>query len=209
MIRFFTLMPIGNMRVAAGRQWLNPVGRRAFAWIVGIIMLAANCGCQCCCCGTNLWSRAVDCGVDHAVPFDCLYCSKLDLTRINRPCGWQCGCCCRPTACCAAGVVYAHRWNSPLPEIATSSGLQSVPTFPATDPGPYMPMPPSNEATPLFDAPVEAAPAPMAEPVPPTDVPPDAGVVPMRYLAPASEPEGRVRLETSPLLVPTEVLFGN
>lgn len=206
---FLPLMPNGNNIVAAGRRPPVQVGRRAIASVAGILALVVNCGCQCCCCGTNLWSRGVDCGVDHAVPFDCLYCSKLDLTRINRPCGWQCGCCCRPTACCAAGVVYAHRWNSPAPVATTSGGLQSVPTFPATEPGPYVPMPLSDEATPLFDAPVEAAPEPLEEPALPAETPPDAGIVPMRYNLPASEPEGRVRLESDLLLVPTDVLFGS
>lgn len=184
-------MPLARRVPACGRLAL---------WAVLGWLSVSTAGCQCLCCGTNAWSRIIDCGVDHAVPFDCLYCSKLDLTRIGRPGGLPGRCCCRPTPCCQSGLVFAHRWNSPPPPAspgpAPYQGLESMPELPAAEPAPYFP--PADEASPLFPKPEE----------PPAESE-DPGVVRTHYVQPVREETGRTRVEPPFTLVPIEAIFGN
>lgn len=208
----FPMMPFGNSGVdVPARPAVEPAAVRrpggpAVQLAVGLLLALS--GCQCCC-GTNVVSCVVDWGVDHAVPFDCVYCSCLDLTRINRPGGLQCCCgcgqCC-PPVCCSPGQVYAHRWLSPPPLVAADPGLQPNPTYPAPEAGPGLPprsMPPlemrGDQVEPLFPMPQPAPALPSQVDPPPAD--PPAGVIQMRYLQPPTLP--------SPWHVPTDMLFGN
>ena len=174
--------------------------------LIAVCSLCLASGCQCCCCGTNCWSRVVDCVADHPLRCDCLYCAKLDATRINRPGGIQYGHCCRCEypACCPLGV-YAHRWMSPVEADGEADpGLQGPPTLPGElrQQGPYFPPEmPEDEAVPLFESPM---PAPASS----TDEDEDAGVVQMRYTR-TTDASARVRVDNASLLVPVEVIFGN
>lgn len=218
-------MPFGNIRPAERTSSVafrsgaspGPVSRLRPAPALGAacltLLLSTATGCQCCC-GTNVVNCVIDWGVDHAVPLECLYCSRLDLTRINRPGGpWRCRSC-ASAAACGPGVVYAHRWNSP-PPVEADAGLQPNPTYPAPQPGLERPpqprrppAAPEDRVEPLFPMPESPA-----SPAPPGESPPGPGdgngVIPLRYqpvppvrrAPPASEPP--------PPLVPVEVLFGN
>lgn len=220
------VLPIRNAAVAGtpcsvGKVAL-PAGRllRMVFWLLAAAVISCSSGCQCCCCGTNVWSRIIDCGVDHAVPFDCVYCAKLDATRINRPGGIQCGHCCRCGSCpqCIQGV-YAHRWNSPPPpeEPTGTYGLQDSPVLPdeVSPQGPYFPPGgvhprdmPQDEAVPLFDSPSQPAPRPSEPSPPPAETEPDAGVVRTGYQHVSEAPVG-VRYDRPQTLIPVEALFGN
>ena len=177
---------------------------RACWSLVAVLSLG---GCHCCCC-TDHVSCLVDWGIDHAVPFDGLYCSKLDLTRLGRCDGLQC--CCRdcPPIPCYQGAVYAHRWNSP-PTVTPDPGMQGPPELPPPD------------YSPPVRAPAELGPPPGAVHVEPLFPVPEQrraeeGVVQTGYV-----PSGRVQTRDVPngynreidtgrqWLVPTSVLFGN
>jgi hypothetical protein len=204
----------GSHQSAAGTSRapkLTRLSRRWGALCGAAALLGWLSGCQCCCCGTNAYSAVIDCINDHPLRLECLYCSKLDLTRINRPGGIQCGrCCCRPQQCCSGGI-YAHRWNSPPapPMTAAPSGLEGAPTYPADEAGPYFPptdvAPPSEDgsAVPLFTQPMEpstrqATPMPAAEPqaAPPAA---DPEVMQMNYR--------RIVPDLPRLQVPVEAIF--
>lgn len=221
---FGNITPGGVTRLAAFRSTASPppVRRRRPASALRAacltLLLFTAPGCQCCC-GTRVVNCVIDWGVDHAVPLECLYCSRLDLTRINRPGGPWCCRACTTAAACGPGVVYAHRWNSPPPAEA-DSGLQPNPTYPAPQPGvelPPRPMSPQagpdDRVEPLF--PMPESPPPPGE-SPPPDAPPSSGdgdgVVPLGYqrsqrFRPA--PGAPTVPWPAQTLVPVEVLFGN
>lgn len=217
---FGNIRPGGVTRFAANRCTASqrPVRRRLARTLGAMcltLLLFAAAGCQCCC-GTNVVNCVIDWGVDHAIPLQCLYCSRLDLTRINRPGGPWCCRSCTPAVACAPAVVYAHRWNSP-PPAADDSGLQPNPTYPAPQPGvdiPPQPMSPQavpeDRVDPLFPMP-ESPPLP-GQP-PPPDAPPgssDGGeVVPLRYQILQPGPGIQTPSWPAQPLVPVEVLFGN
>ncbi len=101
-------------------------------------------GCQCC----GITERAadiVDTIADSEIALDPLYCSKLDLTRINRPGGIECGCYC-PQPASLGARVYALRWADPtdLSPAAESRGEeneapeQSPPAMESPLPAPEM-----------------------------------------------------------------------
>jgi hypothetical protein len=202
------------------RRW----SRRSAAVLCGTaLLLLVNSGCQCVCCGTNACSASVDCGVDHAIPFDGCYCSWLDLTRIGRPGGMPGRCCCScPADCCNPGVVYAHRWNSPpAQDAAPSAGLQNVPNFPAAEPGPYFP--PANReldregVSPLFDpeeTPLPGGPMPT---VPATESPmaigrrraTEAGVVRTHFTRESTGRESLSADNQPAWVLPIEAVFAN
>jgi hypothetical protein len=205
---------------AGGARRTGPLSRGCAA--AALLLACLLSGCQCCCCGTNAYSAVIDCFADHPPCLECLYCAKLDATRINRPGGWQCSrCCCPQPHCCSSGV-YAHRWNSPpVPEAIPAAGLLEAPELPAGDVGPYFPpaseiAPPAEDGspTPLFGpqppalsppgaaaSPGAASPRPAAQPEPQVDAPAaDPGVVRMEYLAPFRDAPA--------LQVPVDVLFG-
>jgi len=189
-------------------QSLNP-RRQSISLAVAVlraatlsITLLTAAGCQCCRC-TDHVSCVIDWGVDHAVPFDCLYCSRLDVTRINRPGGWQCcrACCPNPPPC--PGGIFAHRWNPP-PEPAADAGLQSPPTYPGPAAGPPLPLLPPAGPTPGLERPEPLFPMLETDPAqPPLDPP---AVQQLRYDRPAaasgtaaaSAPAGRSRLGAAP-----------
>lgn len=187
--------------------------RRAAACAVVALGMTVSSGCQCLCCGTNAYSCLIDCIADHPPCVECLYCAKLDLTRINRPGGCQCcRCCCKPQQCCAGGV-YAHRWNSPPAQsMSSTAGLRDAAVLPDNVAGPYFPpaeaarpdvAPPADDGSPvpLFEQPQNPmSPEPLPMEAPPAAPPTDSGVVRMNYLAPAESP---------PVWqVPVNVLFG-
>ncbi len=202
------------------------VFRRGGLLLGAALVLLSHWGCQCCPLGTNAYSTVIDTVADCPVRMDCVYCAKLDATRINRPGGWQCcNDCPPPPACCAAGV-YAHRWNSPPVTDMTSpaGGLQGLPNFPADDlmdPSLYGPAFPENpgpqgledRAVPLFEAPMESiTPSPQSSARPsanpgnlarwqPED---ESGVVQMNYARPYAPRPVEAPLRPQ---VPVEVLF--
>ena len=219
------LLPDVNVDVAGSQQCVGEViapaahSIRRLAGLLVATAIAISSGCQCCCCGTNAWSRIIDCGVDHAIPFDCVYCAKLDATRINRPCGIQCGHCCRCGDCpnCIQGV-YAHRWMSPpSEEPATAYGVGGAPVLPdeLAPQGPYFPPGgvhprdmPQDEAVPLFGSPSQPAPPPSEPSPPPVEPEADAGVVRMGYQR-VGEAPARVRVDAPRTLISVDALFGN
>jgi hypothetical protein len=218
---FGNISPGGLTRIAAFRSTASqrPVRRRRLARALRAafltLLLFAAAGCQCCC-GTNVVNCVIDWGVDHAIPWECLYCSRLDLTRINRPGGPWCCRTCTPAAACGPGMVYAHRWNSPPPAEA-DSGLQPNPTYPAPQPGADLPprpmtpqVVPDDRVEPLF--PMPESPPPPEQSLPP-DAPPgsNAGrdVVPLRYQRLQPAPSAPTAPLPAQPLVPVEVLFGN
>ncbi|MFV0442059.1 MAG: hypothetical protein ACK5Q5_00660 [Planctomycetaceae bacterium] len=195
-----TLIPVGTL------------ARRLMS--LGLLLTSVSlCGCQCFCRGTNAWSAVIDCGTDHAVPLDCVYCSWLDLTRIGRPGGLPGRSCCRCSQCCSSATVYVHRWNMPKPrEVSAPEGLQNIPDLPGTSSDPYFPPPAeTDEATPLFPMPPESSLPSNPEAATPTDVPEpinDGGVVRMYYERPASD-DAPASPADSNWVLPTRAIFGN
>lgn len=216
MMRNRLMLPIRHIRMAGARQASSRSDRPLRGWgpvrllgplVVGFNLLTAF-GCQCCC-GTNVWSRVVDFTSDHPPIAQCLYCSKLDLTRINRPGGIQCGCGCPPIPHCASGV-YAHRWNSPpnpSGDMQPAMPLESSPYYPDVEnqsdqqmlnesPAPLLP-PPSMP--PAAIQPMDQPMSPGVQATPRAPVEPGEGIQQMHYLRESPYRQG--------MLVPVDALF--
>lgn len=135
--------------------------------IVAATWLAAGaCGCQCCCV-TEYWNDLVDCTADVEPCVDCLYDPWLDLTRINRVDGLQCGCH-RCQTCYVPGPVYAHRWGDPKGESEIDEALgpsyETAPTVPPEPTPSLSPVPtPAPEPPPQLPPADPFAPPPAAE----------------------------------------------
>ena len=192
------------MRVRGPVRLLGPL-------VVGFNLLTAF-GCQCCC-GTNVWSRMIDFTSDHPPIAQCVYCSKLDLTRINRPGGIQCGCGCPPIPHCSSGV-YAHRWNSPPNPLGSmqQTPTPSTPYYPDVENQSDQQMLNESAAPPLLPPPSMPQPAPQLAPQPMNQpMAPGLGAPPQEPTAPGSGVEQMHYLRESPyrqgMLVPVDALF--
>lgn len=153
------MLPKHNITPAAKRSTSGLHGSFAAPWLLlAALLCGSGSGCQCCCL-TEYYNDIPDCTSSLEPSFDCLYVSWLDLTRVNRVGGIQCGC----YRCCPHYVqtpVYAHRWNSPPAETANPSGsqmgqqLQSVPGMQPMQAPEYVPgLLPETEPTPVPPAP--------------------------------------------------------
>ena len=100
-----------NMNVLFSQRAIHPVLCARIRGPLSVLFLMTSLtGCQCC--GlAEFQMTAVDRIADKSCNLECLYCPKLDLTRINRRCGPQC---CRhrcQTVACPRNGVFAHRWQ--------------------------------------------------------------------------------------------------